>query len=556
MTTDATGNTQAATGNMQVPPSESTPGDGDVSIRWWPLGLIVGIFATLWVLIWYGLDFPRGYQVMASMAWMAAFFFWVVVWLAFFANLRGTVHILAVTIPLGIALILGMTFRVDTFDGDMVPTFAYRWSPKPHQTLSVEPSRAIEPAEDAPGLVTSEYDFPQFLGPDRNGEITTPPLARDWAKQPPELLWKRPIGGGWSGFAIVGNHAYTQEQRGDLELVTCYELHTGESVWSHQDVERFFSVVGGDGPRATPTVQDGRVYAMGAKGLLSCLDARTGDIFWQHQVRSSWNAEVAKWGMACSPLVVDNLVIVRGGAEFGPSVMAFDIESGERVWTGGAEGKVADSYSSPLLCTFAGREQVLVLDDDGVAAYAPGSGETLWTFPFEGGNPKVPQPVPLPGDNLLITCGYSMGCVVVHIEQDKDGEFSAFEVWEKNLNLKSKFSNVEVIGQYAYGLDAGIMVCLDLKDGSRKWKRGRYGHGQLLLLNQNLLLVQAEDGRVLLVDPSPDGLKELTSMQALDGKIWNPPAMSGNLLLVRNDREAALYELPLASTEATAAAAE
>ncbi len=521
------------------------PSGADHSVRWWPLGLILGIFAALWVLIWHGLEMPRGYQVVATMAWLGCLYFWVVVWLGFFARLQGTTRLLAVAIPIGIVVTLALTFRVDTFDGDMVPTFTRRWSPKPHQMLKIERDRASGSDPTEIEVTPNEWDFPQFLGPERNGKVPTPPLSRDWKEQAPRLIWKRPIGGGWSGFAIVGDYAFTQEQRGDNELVTCYELESGEPVWTHQDVERFFSVVGGDGPRATPTVADGRVYAMGAKGLLSCLDARTGAVLWQQSTRTIGASDVPTWGQAGSPLLVDNVVIVRGGGGQGPSILAFDRDHGESVWTGGAQGTVTDSYSSPLLCTLAGRQQVLVLDDQGVAAYAPLSGETLWEFEFGTESPKIPQPVPLPGDRVLITNGYGTGSVLIHIEQSSAGEFSTTEVWPQNGNLKSKFANVIVIGDFAYSLDAGILVCLDLKDGSRRWKRGRFGHGQLLLLNGELLLVQAEDGRVVLIEPSSEGLNELGSFEALENKIWNPPAISGNRLLVRNDRDAALYELPL-----------
>jgi outer membrane protein assembly factor BamB len=353
-------------------------------------------------------------------------------------------------------------------------------------------------------------------------------------------VWRQVVGPAWSSFAVEGDIAVTQEQRAGDELVVAYDLPTGRPLWSHADKARYETVVAGVGPRATPTIAGGRVYAQGATGILNALELRTGRLLWSHATVGENGASEPTWGKSGSPLVVGGRVVVSVGGTEGRSLVAYDARSGEKAWAGGHDGA---SYSSPLLVTLAGRPQIVIFNQGSVAGHDPDTGALLWEHPWPSEQPNVAQPLPLGGDRLLFSAGYGVGSKVFAIASDGSTGLHATLEWE-SPRLKSKFANLVFHDGFVYGLDDGVLTCLDPATGERRFKGGRYGHGQILLVG-GLLLVQTEEGEAVLLEPSPDGARELARFPLLDGKMWNPPALVGSRLLVRNDREAALYELPL-----------
>lgn len=434
--------------------------------------------------------------------------------------------------------------RVEGVSGDILPKLAWRWAPKADERLAEEISEDGKPADSTIDLAqTTERDFPQFLGPARDARLSGPRLARDWQARPPKKLWRQPIGAGWSSFAVVGSYAVTQEQRGERELVSCYEVLTGKLLWAHADPGRFNAVIAGDGPRATPAIADGRVYAFGANGRLDCLDGATGDVVWTHDVLAEHKAPNLEWGKSCSPAIVGNLVVVSAGGSHGHSLAAYDKTSGKEVWNGGDD---PSSYSSPMFAELAGVEQILIVNHHALAAHDPADGQVLWRYQWTGDQPKVAQPVVVGPNQVLIGSGYGIGCMLLEIERDEAGELSCREAWKSHSRkLKPKFTNVVLHDGFVYGIDDGrTLACIELERGDLKWRGGRYGHGQLLLVG-DLLLVQGETGEVALVEATPKRFTELTRFQAIDGKSWNTPALAGPYLLVRNAEEAACYELPL-----------
>ena len=232
--------------------------------------------------------------------------------------------------------------------------------------------------------------------------------------------------------------------------------------------------------------------------------------------------------------------MVSPGGPDGRSLVAYHRDTGTRIWSGGSSPA---GYSSPLITTLAGAPHILIFNRGSVAAHDPLSGHLLWQRPWPGGVECVAQPVPLPGDRVFVSSGYGIGCKLLQIGRNGQNGLQASLVWE-TPRLKAKFTNVVHRDGYIYGLDDGVLVCLDLRNGQRKWKRGRYGHGQVILAG-DLLLVQAESGDVALVEVDPEAFKEVARFPALEGKTWNNPVLAGRYLLVRNDREAACYELAL-----------
>ena len=330
------------------------------------------------------------------------------------------------------------------------------------------------------------------------------------------------------------------EQRGESELVACHDLLTGDLIWTHADKSHFESVIAGEGPRSVPTLVDGRVYTLGPSGILNCLDLIDGAVIWSKNILAENESSAPGWGVSCSPLVTDGKVIVSAGGDHGRSLVAYDATAGGRVWSSGDDGA---GYSSPVLANIDGVAQILIFNDPGVKAHDLTTGEILWAYDWERGHPHIVMPIVLPDGRVLISSGYGTGSHLIQVSHDPAGSWSATLIW-KSKRLKSKFANMIVRNGYIYGLDDGIFVCLELDSGNLQWKRGRYGHGQLILVG-DLLLVMAENGDLVLLEPSAEEHRELSRFAVLDGKTWNPPALAGEYLLVRNDKEAACYRLPI-----------
>lgn len=397
------------------------------------------------------------------------------------------------------------------------------------KTAAVSAHTAANPADD----------FPAFRGQGGLGRIDGLELATDWCSAPPRPLWRQPIGSGWGGFAVVDGLAYTQEQRGEDECVVCYQALSGHERWLHADRVKFTNAAVGDGPRATPSTCNGRVYTLGATGLLNCLDTITGARLWAVDVLADNGAGNRLYGVSGSPLVLDGQVVVSVGGP-GHSLVAYDAISGTRTWQAGDD---AAGYGSPLACKFNGQEQIVVLNTPGVAAHDPKTGALLWSFPWTNDTQtNCSQPVPVGDDRLFVSTGYGKGCALLRTFRSAGG-WSVDSLWTSR-NLKTKFSSAVVNGGYAFGLDEGILTCIALADGSRRWKAGRYGHGQVLLVG-DVLLVQCEDGQIVLVAADPTAHRELARYAALDGKTWNYPALAGRLLLLRNDQQAACFEVSM-----------
>jgi len=483
--------------------------------------------------MWFGWDGGRLFvaraitvaiTLLVIYAWFAALPFW-----------KPRARRWLVAVPLIAILAAAAAFRVRGLSGNLVPVLTLRWRPD----SDVVPSTAGV-AADVDLSATTADDYPQFLGPDRNAVLPDVRLATDWDNHPPKLRWRQPIGLGWSSFAVVGPFAVTQEQHGEEESVVCYRVETGELCWRHSDVTRFRSVVAGDGPRATPTIVDGHVYTVGATGLLNCLDGATGELIWQRDFIADADSTVHKWGVSCSPLVVDGKVIVSPGGPLGRSLAAYDAISGELLWHGGDD---LTAYSSPTLATLLGEEQILIVNSTTVAAHRPSDGRLLWDFPWPNSGENVSQAVPIGDDRVFLSAGYGSGCSLLELSRDADDRIIAKTLW-KNSNLKTKFSNVVVRDDVVFGIDdPGVLTCLEVSSGKRQWKRGRYGHGQVLLAGDTLVVL-AEYGELILVRARADRLVELARIQALEGKTWNNPVIAGRFLLLRNDRQAACFELP------------
>ena len=505
--------------------------------RWWPLAVILCLCALALFIIWTR-DVPaRADRVMHTVPALAVTALALIIWLLFFSRLTRLVRRASFALVAAVSLGCVGLLRIGGVSGDLVPIIGWRWT---GQGRSEAPA-AKTPSRDRGGRLPFR-DYPQFLGPARNAILTDLRLEPDWETHPPREVWRQRVGEGWSAFAVEGAYAVTQEQHGPLEKVVCRDVRTGEVLWSHGDSTRYETALGGIGPRATPTLDGGRVFTMGATGRLNCLDLSTGQRLWTRDTLADGGRQ-AHWGMSSSPLVVDSLVVVSAGGANGHSLIAYHRLTGNPVWSGGDDRA---GYSSPALAHLLGGDQILIFNADAVAGHDPADGSVLWRFPWPTGGECVAQPVPLSADRVLVSSGYGIGSKLLQlVAHEGGGGIIPVVVWE-SPRLKAKFANVVVRDRSVYGLDDGVLVCLDIETGERRWKSGRYGHGQVLLVD-DLLLVQAESGDLFLVDADPARYRQRGRLAALSSRTWNNPALAAPYLLLRNDREAVCYELAVAA---------
>jgi hypothetical protein len=433
-----------------------------------------------------------------------------------------------------------LLLRTDGISGDSASALHWRWTPTSEQQLLAKAAASPRTATAiaVPGLATNSAPvWPGFRGPDRDSVVRGVRIATNWTQRAPTEVWRKPVGPAWSSFAVHGDRFYTQEQRGEDEVVSCYRLADGEPVWMHRDPIRFYESNAGPGPRATPTLHNGRVYTLGAKGTVNALDAVTGKAIWSRDAAAETGQKVPEWGFAGSPVVIEDRVIVALAGQ----LIAYDLATGAPRWQGPPGG---GGYSSPHVANIGGVPQILLLRGAWTISLAPADGSLLWDHKWQPAV-SIVQPAFTAEGDVLVAAGDAMGGIGLRRLAVTHGPagWAAEERWTSR-GLKPYFNDFAVHKGHAYGFDGSILACVELADGLREWKGGRYGHGQLLLLaDQDLLLVQSERGEVALVAATPEDFVEIAKFSAIKGKTWNHPVLVGDLLLVRNAEEMAAFRL-------------
>jgi len=532
---------------------KSVPKPKEYRFRWgWGLGiLLVGIAAEL--IVWNFIGQDRTHKVMFSLPIVSGTPFFLLIWWIFFGGIDGMTRLLGVGAVASVVLLFYSQYRFDGFDGAMIPRFEKRSNPTNADRLA-----KFVKTQQSPQLVTAKWAISEtqvwgeYRGPAREGVVRDVPVDVDWSSTPKEI-WRHPVGEGWSSFSVAEANlpsinpdessqkkAYllTQEQRGEQECVVAYDPETGDQIWVHEDVIRFEEVLGGPGPRATPTVNGQLVYSLGATGQLNCLNTLTGEKVWARNILDDAGAENLEWAMSGSPLVVGDKVIVNPGGGGNRSVIAYHKETGDQIW---AAGNYPASYTAPTLATLLGKEQVIIFGGKGPVGHDLETGNELWNFKWENG-PQVNAAIPTLVDesSIMVSCGYAIGSALLRFSLEGE-TWKVASDW-KSKRLKLKFNAPVRKGDYVYGLDEGILTCIDLKTGKAEWKRGRYGYGQLLLCG-DVLIIQAESSEVIFVSATPEKHIALHRFRAMEGISWNHPVVWNGRLFVRNDEEAACFDL-------------
>jgi len=519
---------------------------------WWTLAVLVILLVAGFVYVnseYNRMEFVFGTSArnvgsqMMTMIAAGVLFLWFIGNRHFSLKMKGLGLILLAVAGISTAL----SIRRIGFNGDNVPVVEFAWTPTTEQRLA---EAGIEtPADDAkPTTVSLDPAIldgpacPSFLGSNHDGYVQACSFTPEKESDPPKEKWRHPVGGGYAAFAVEGDLAVTIEQRGTKEVITAYKVSTGEPLWNFSYSALFSETMGGDGPRATPTINGKQVFVLGATGELRCIELLTGKSLWHVNILNDAEMKNITWGMSGSPLVTEKLVIVNPGGDdkHDRGVIAYDRDTGKVVW---AKGNHPAAYVSPALVTIDGVPQVILQSADALTGQDLATGEELWQTPFAPLNGiAVGQPLLLPDNQVFVSASYGAGAKLVKVF--KDGEkWNVEPVWSNQL-LRCKFSSPIYVDGYIYGLDDGILACIDAKTGKRKWKGGRYGHGQMLY-SDGRLFIQAEDGNFVIVATDPKKHRELLKWQSLPGiKNWNAPTLAGNRLLVRNHFEMAAYELP------------
>ncbi len=498
---------------------------------------LVGLLVLAVIGFFVGHPTIRGFGTLGAIQWGASAFVVGLVaskWIR--PERRTAVGLVAAALVFGYWALVRMD---GVWGGDFKAERSWRWSRTAEdEYLAAREGRAGDASLDEP---LGEAEWPGFRGPGRDGVVPGVRLAEDWQARPPRELWRIPVGPGWSSFAVAGRRVFTQEQRGDLEAVVAYDATNGAELWAHEYASRFFEAMGGAGPRATPTLAGGMLFALGAEGLLHRLEPETGNVVWQADLREDSQREPPTWGFSSSPLVVDDLVIVHAGGEVDRGVLAYGVDDGRLRWGAPAGGH---SYSSPQLSWVAGERSLPMVTDEGIALYDPADGSVLWKHDWPINAYRVLQPLIVGESTLLVSTGQGVGTRRLDLRRDGTG-LAGEERWTSR-GMKPDFNDYVAYEGSVYGFDPSILACIDLETGERRWKGGRYGAGQLLLLpDASQLLVIGEKGDLVLVRATPERHEELTRMKVFESKTWNHPVLVGDRLYLRNAEEAVALAMPL-----------
>ncbi len=434
-----------------------------------------------------------------------------------------------------IFLVCGMwtVVRSDGISGHSVADIKWRWAETSEELLLAKTTGESMVLSSNTATMESEAEWPGFRGPERDGVAHGTRISTDWTASPPSELWRQSIGPGCSSFAVHGNLIFTQEQRGEEEVVSCYKLTTGNPVWKHSDEARFWDSHAGAGPRSTPTLSGGLVYTFGATGILNVLDAGDGAVIWSRNAATDTKTEVPEWGFTSSPLVTGDVVVVA----LAGTLVAYDLATGNQRWVIAEGGK---GYSSPHLFEIDGIPQVLLMNDFGAISVTPESGTLLWEYPWTHSD-RILQPARCDDGDILLSTGGGKGMRRLKVTKESGGW--NIEEGMSSVQLKSYFNDFVVHKDLAFGFSGPFVECVDIVEGGRMWKSSRYGGQLILLVDQDLLVVLTEKGELALLSATPEKFTELGRFHAIEGKTWNHPVLVGDVLLVRNSLEMAAFQL-------------
>ncbi|MDA1191263.1 MAG: PQQ-binding-like beta-propeller repeat protein [Candidatus Poribacteria bacterium] len=380
-------------------------------------------------------------------------------------------------------------------------------------------------------------DWDQWRGPHRNGVSSETGLKTRWDTAP-KKTWEIPLGEGFSGVSVVGRLIVTMAGQENDEYVLCLNAENGDERWRYR-IDRKFTEGHGNGPRSTPTLHDGRVFALSAWGTLASLDVYSGVEPWTKNLRDEFggrqNAKEPWRGYATSPLVENGLLLVEVGGVNRRSVVAFHPDSGDIAWTALND---RPAYSSPIAITANDARQTVWFNGEGLVSLSS-DGAERWRVPFETSyDQNVSTPLFAPPDKVFISEGYDgKGALMVQI-----GETGASELW-RNDKMRNDFASSLFLDGFIYGFDGTTLKCLDAKNGDEKWAQRGFGRGTLIAANGHLIVL-GERGQLAIAEATPVEYRETGSIdRVIAGKCWTAPSLSDGRLYLRDEKTLVCLDL-------------
>ena len=398
--------------------------------------------------------------------------------------------------------------------------------------------------------IVGAADWPQWRGPNRNGISEETGLLKEWADSGPQVLWKVPLGEGFSGISVVGGRIYTMFSEADDEFVVCLNASNGEEVWRFRSDSNYHESQGGNGPRATPTIDGELLFTVTAQGKLYALNTENGEKVWSHDLQEEFGSKIPRWGGCTSPLVEGDLLLVEVGGKDGESIVAFDKTNGDVVWSSHTD---ILGYSSPIAVTIGGIRQLIVFTGTQLVSVSPEIGNLYWTYPWQTEyDVNAATPVFIAPDKIFISSGYGKGAAVVRVRvmmsaesttgEGEGGmshrdrvEMTVEEIW-KNQDMKNHFATSVLHDDYLYGFDNAILKCIDANTGMEKWKTRGFGKGTLMLADEHLIIL-SDSGKLGLAEATPSAYNEVSSAEVLSGLCWTVPTLANGRLYARNENE-------------------
>lgn len=375
--------------------------------------------------------------------------------------------------------------------------------------------------------VTVAADWPQFRGPNRDGISPETAVLKSWPASGPKVLWKAPLGGGFSQVVSAKGRLYSFAQQGEEQVAVAFDGATGKQLWRTR-IDREYNDAQGGGPRSTPTIDGEMVYVLSAHGKLAALRTANGQVAWQHDLRAEYGANPPQWGVSTSPLIEGKLLIVNVGGAGNKSIIAFDKTNGKPVWTSQGDGA---GYSAPIAITVRGVRQIIVFTADAILSISPEDGRLFWRSGWKTDyDVNAATPIFLPPDKLFVSSGYGTGSAVLQIRRT-----DVIEVW-RSRSMKNQFSSSVLHDGIIYGFDDATLKAIDAATGAERWKTRGFGHGSLILAGGHLIVL-SDRGKLALIEATPEAYRELGTAAVLEGKCWTAPSLADGRLYVRNEEQ-------------------